>query len=211
MHDVAQNKYMKQSPTFIHVKTIIKNSSSGLFSYLLSSKISPKITSDILYSSLNGVIDQNNQNSAFSNISYSSPIYFDIDLGRYKVHIFDYMIQGYNESRMMREWEILGRNRKTESWQQIDYRNDVPYCTKYYDVCYSIEKYYITALNPIEPFRYIRFNMINDQCMCNDYRLRLLNFEVFGSIVMSKICSCNRKTNSNLIIATTLVLISRKL
>ena len=93
-----------------------------------------------------------------------------------------YLMQGKTYFRGMTEWELLGRNAKSENWIRIEYRKNYNYCNiRNNDDCLNESYTIIPCQNITKLFRFIQFKMIADGYEENDL-FRLQHFELYGPL-----------------------------
>ena len=177
--------------TFLFLKTLTANAISGPFSYLKTNfNFSPTITSSEEISNLSTIIDLSKSDN-YARLDYPKlPLTIYFDLGQFSILAMKYLMQGKTYFRGMTEWELLGRNAKSENWIRIDYRKNYNYCNiRNNDDCLNESFTIIPCQNITKLFRFIQFKMIADGFEENDL-FRLQHFELYGPLftVITNIC-----------------------
>lgn len=169
----------------------------GMFTYVLSKNLkSTSISSNIAINNLINLVDLSKSETGITCESKNDPIEFFFDLGNFRVIVNEYLLNGRYDSRMMKTWKISGRNFADEKWSMIDYKTALHYCTMSGDVCLDENDYFVKCNETSGPYRYIKFEMIEDMHNnTEDLRFRLKRFEIYGYLIKGSSFTCNHKHN----------------
>ena len=192
------------------------NNQKGIIKNLLEKEQIPTLfidnSSHIDDNPIDPYVMYKNQSSLLSIHQKTSPIDLDIDFHKYSVIITDYIITVTSSQTPPAEWKILGRNEETQEWSLIDYKLDNNLCLNNSELVQRCDNEQTTTFHidhPIGPFRQIKFSVLKDRgntynpSILDDYKLKILYFDIFGIVCNFKryLClnTCNHKLYSSFI------------